>query len=230
MLNIPGTQPQEAESPGWDRSGSPLISRPCPPPPPGILPPAQLLGWSQACALQSPAHTHTYTCEKCENAVMWKHAQNTCPEAGPLYRKGHSASSPLAEPQVRPIHHKTSVSCENALRAAFCSPDFDPCLTNLPTQSQIKPCSGAATSRPAEALLGFLFCSWQHRRLCCPCNGPEPPAPGGQQSAGSGCCSMPSVPCHFLIESGPQRPRRMWKERRSQGPTGPSSGQLYLCG
>lgn len=149
-------------------------------------------------------------------------------------RQDHSTEraqcfQPAGEPQVRPIHHKTSVSCENALESRFLQPwTSDPLCLTKPAHTESN--KALLWGSMLYSQLCYDACSWQHRRLCCPATGPEPLPPPGPAVCGrgvlqGGLCALPGS----LIESGPQRPRRMWKERRSQGPTGPSSGQLYLC-
>lgn len=139
-----------AQRPGVTRSGAGLgvpHSCPCPPPPPGMLPRSQLLGLlTGVCPSITGAHTRTHTCKCCD-------VENT-PRGRTTLQTGHSASSPLAEPQVRPIHHKTSVSCENALESRLLQPWTLTLLglTKPAHTSQIKPRSGAATSRGPAGL------------------------------------------------------------------------------
>lgn len=59
----PGDPAQRLSHQVWSGSGSPPISRPCPPPPPGILPQAQLLGLvtgmnPSISSADTRAHTH----------------------------------------------------------------------------------------------------------------------------------------------------------------------------
>ena len=126
-------------------------SAPCPPPPPGMLPRSQLLGLlTGVCPSITGAHTRTHTCKCCD-------VENT-PRGRTTLQTRHSASSPLAEPQVRPIHHKTSVSCENALESRLLQPWTLTLLglTKPAHTSQIKPRSGAATSRGPAGLYLWL--------------------------------------------------------------------------
>ncbi|CAI9169015.1 unnamed protein product [Rangifer tarandus platyrhynchus] len=95
------------------------------------------------------ADTRAYTHEK---AVMWTTRPEYMPRGRTTLQTGHSASSLQAEPQVRPIHYKTSVSGESA-REPSCSPALDPSASqNPPTRSQIKLRSGAVTSRGSAGL------------------------------------------------------------------------------
>ena len=101
----------------WSGSGSPRISRPCPPPPPGILPQAQLLGLVTGMNPSiTSADTRAYTHER---AVMWKTRPEYMARGRTTLQTGQRASSPQVEPQGRPLHYKTSVSCESALESRF---------------------------------------------------------------------------------------------------------------
>lgn len=155
MLNIPGTQPRGRESPGLERVWESLISRPARPLPQGFCSRLSCWGWSQACALQSLVHTHAHTHE---NAVMWKTHPEYMPRGRTTLQTGHSASSPLAEPQVRPIHHKTSVSCENALESRLLQPWTSTLLgLTKPAHTESNKASlWAATSRGPAGLYGQL--------------------------------------------------------------------------